>query len=123
MVRLVLAWLSVFSVALTIFILSGRSQLPSPDLAGFDKLAHFSAFGLLAFLTVRALELSTVRLARAAVLGAILATLYGASDELHQLFTPGRQPDVLDLVADALGASTGALLWKWLRQRSGGGRP
>lgn len=117
MPRLILAWLSPLSVALVIFVLSGRSHLPAPDVVGFDKLAHFSAFALLAFLLTRALELSRVRLQRAAIFGALLGTLYGASDEIHQMFTPLRSPDPYDLIADALGAATGASLWAWLRAR------
>ena len=37
----------------------------------------------------------------------LLATLYGAFDEVHQAFTPGRSPDVRDVVADCLGAALG----------------
>jgi VanZ family protein len=49
------------------------------------------------------------------VVGAVvLAALYGVSDECHQLFVPGRQFDVRDMVADALGASASAgVLWAW----------
>jgi VanZ family protein len=37
----------------------------------------------------------------------LLATFYGAFDEVHQAFTPDRSPDVRDLVADCLGAAIG----------------
>ena len=37
-----------------------------------------------------------------------LASLYGATDEFHQSFVPGRDSDVLDWVADTLGAALGA---------------
>jgi VanZ family protein len=49
------------------------------------------------------------------VVGAVvLAALYGISDECHQLFVPGRQFDVRDMVADALRASACAgVLWAW----------
>jgi VanZ family protein len=41
---------------------------------------------------------------------ALLATLYGAGDEVHQMFTPGRNSDIADALADAVGAAAGGLL-------------
>jgi VanZ family protein len=38
----------------------------------------------------------------------LLATLYGVTDEVHQSFVPGRNPDWRDVVADGLGALLGA---------------
>ena len=40
----------------------------------------------------------------------VLATLYGVSDEIHQMFVPPRTPDWQDVCADALGAMTGAVV-------------
>ena len=37
----------------------------------------------------------------------LLALAYGISDEIHQSFTPGRSPDVMDVVADTIGAGVG----------------
>lgn len=39
-----------------------------------------------------------------------LASLYGVSDEVHQLFVPGRMCDPADWVTDTLGAALGACL-------------
>ena len=63
---------------------------------------------------------------RARALGSVLAavvisTLYGVSDEYHQMFVPGRTFDALDILADALGAVTGATAaraWGIIRRRS-----
>jgi VanZ family protein len=33
-----------------------------------------------------------------------LCVLYGITDEFHQIFVPGRMPDVKDLVNDAIGS-------------------
>lgn len=42
--------------------------------------------------------------------GVLAAVLYGATDELHQAFVPGRDAAVLDLVFDLVGALLGALV-------------
>ena len=50
--------------------------------------------------------------ARVAVAAAVVSTVYGVTDELHQSLVPTRQSDALDVLADAIGASVaaGALL-------------
>jgi VanZ family protein len=49
------------------------------------------------------------------LVGAIGAsTLYGVSDEIHQMFVPPRRADPYDLLADALGACAAAIaVWAW----------
>lgn len=70
-----------------------------------DKLAHAFAYAVLAaFLT-----LGSGR----PLLAVALAVAYGASDEIHQAFVPGRTPEVLDLVADAVGAVVGSAAAVW----------
>jgi VanZ family protein len=44
----------------------------------------------------------------------LIASLYGASDELHQYFVPGRSAEVADWVADTLGALVAVLFAAWL---------
>lgn len=41
---------------------------------------------------------------RAALLAAVLATAYGVTDEIHQMFVEGRTASVTDALANALGA-------------------
>ena len=41
---------------------------------------------------------------RAALLAAALATAYGVTDEIHQMFVVGRTPSLTDALANALGA-------------------
>ena len=50
---------------------------------------------------------------RRCVAAIILATLYGVTDEFHQLFVPGRSADPYDVLADFVGASIGSTLG-WL---------
>lgn len=61
-----------------------------------------------------------------ALLAVALATAYGVTDEIHQSFVPGRQAEVADVVADALGAVAGvaaaalaAVWWRDQPSRSG----
>ena len=86
-----------------------------------DKLLHAGGYAVLgAFLR---LALARVRPARRAlVLAVLLASAYGATDELHQLFVPGRSADVRDWAADVVGATAGAALAAaFLRRRVGAG--
>src|SRR5436190_1885900 len=44
----------------------------------------------------------------------VLSGLYGVSDEIHQIFVPPRQVEVLDVVADTIGGALGAIaLYAW----------
>ena len=63
----------------------------------WDKLYHAGNFGVLAGL----LYLASGR----AWLALALASLYGAGDELHQAFVPGRSADAADWLADTVGAA------------------
>ncbi len=105
-------WLPAGLWALTIFVLSSQPRLPSPPGSLSDKDAHAVAFGLLAAACLFGLtqgRLLAVTGGRA-VLAAVLAVLYGLTDEWHQSFVPGRTADVFDVAADAVGACAAVLL-------------
>ena len=110
--RRLLPWTPAALWAVLIFVMSsvpGQSLPPLPAW-NFDKLVHALVYAILAGLCLLALGRG-VHLpgGRMVALAALIATLYGVSDELHQLLTPGRSADVLDVVADAVGALIGAL--------------
>lgn len=113
--RLLRAWLPALAWAGAIFFLSSRSRLPEgPELIPhFDKVAHFGAYALLGLLLARAVRATELPLAAAVALG----WLYGASDEWHQSFVPGRSVDAWDWAADALGVLAGVYLFKHWRAR------
>ncbi|MDP2136344.1 MAG: VanZ family protein, partial [Candidatus Didemnitutus sp.] len=83
-----------------IFAASGRGEIAGPPILGFDKVAHFFVFGLLATLVVR-----NGFAARRAWMAVALVSAFGASDEWHQSMTPGRAMQLADWVADTLGAA------------------
>jgi len=96
------------------------SSVPGDELPswGFwDKAEHLLAYSVLGVLFL--IPAAEARLAlvtpRTGALAVVLATLYGAFDEIHQAFTPGRSPDIHDLFADFLGATAGVLVVLLLR--------
>lgn len=103
-----------------IFTLSSFSlrRTPLPKLS--DKPIHFVEYAVLAALVTFALrrtrESWTAR--RVAAVAALFAAVYGATDEIHQLYVPHRSASVYDWVADALGALAMAALlaYAWRRE-------
>jgi VanZ family protein len=113
--------------AAAIFLFSSMSAPPSAPGELSDKHQHGLAYAGLSLLLVRALAGGTWRgvSAKVCLVAAALAALYGAGDELHQGFVPGRHPDALDLAADAAGATAGAALafgWRRIVSRRAGAR-
>ncbi len=108
-------WAPVVLYMGIIFFASHQSDVSIP--AGLtDKQSHSLAYTLLGVLFVRALAggLGERVSLRTALLGIVLTTVYGASDEFHQMFVAGRSPEVYDVYADALGGAIGAcacVLW------------
>ena len=104
-------------IALAIFILSAQSTLPLPPTPFLspDKVAHFIAFGTLAFALSLWFPLSRwkERPLQTALLVILLTSLYGASDEFHEYFVPGRDTSFGDWLADTLGALGAVLLFLW----------
>lgn len=100
---------------LAIFFVSALSNAPLPEQVS-DKTGHFVAYAGLAFLCVRAVAggLPCRVVLRVALLAFAIAAGYGAFDEVHQWFVPGRSADVLDWFADATGACIGiGVCWLW----------
>ncbi len=51
------------------------------------------------------------------VVAILLAVLYSATDEFHQLFTPGRNSSIIDVGIDSIGSFVGLSLWCLIRTR------
>lgn len=74
-----------------------------------DKLLHVAAYAVLAGLVMAAIARGRPGpLVRAAAVAILFTAAYGATDEWHQWYVPGRDADPLDWVADVTGAIAGA---------------
>lgn len=107
-------WAWAVAVAATVFVASGRSQVASPGIVDFDKVAHGLVFGLIATLVAR-----SFRSRRLAWVAIVITSAYGGADEFRQSFTAGRSVEFADWVADTAGALLAVtlyLLWPWYRR-------
>ena len=108
--------------ALVIFTASSipGTKFPKFILKIDDKVIHISIFIVLGLLVFRALE-PRIRKDSFDWLRAVLSTsvvaAYGALDEIHQMFVPGRSADFRDAAADAIGAMLSALILYLLFRR------
>jgi VanZ family protein len=86
------------------------------------KTAHAVEYAILGFLIWRVVHSSPAMDSHPPAghlrLALLLAALYAATDEMHQLFVPGREAAVRDVLLDTCGAGFGlALTWLTTRGR------
>lgn len=108
-----------------IFLLSDQPVFRSFLFRHSDKLLHALAFGGLAYL----LAWGVVRacpgwsLFRVLLVAVLVTVAYGGLDEFHQSFVPRREPDLLDLLADGVGALGAVLVFRWIWSKGPGVAP
>jgi VanZ family protein len=113
--RQILPWVLSGFYALLIF---AGSSVPLPAFPGTislpDKLAHVLEYLPLGLLLMWAFWSSGSPTRKRALLTTVFVVmLYALSDEFHQSFVPGRQPEVIDGVMDVLGGLIGGSFFRW----------
>ncbi len=107
-----LAWMAL------IFWLSSQPTLPSAPEHLVDvilkKAAHFLLYAVLCTLWTWALADGEERVGKVVWAAVIITILYAVTDEVHQMFVPGRGPRVVDVLIDSAGAVTAAR-WRSVR--------
>ena len=123
---LVAAWLPVAICSLAIIVASSipATRMPAGTWWRHDKLIHGAVYAALAGSVVRGLVHGavTARIRPAVALAVTAAVLFGVTDEIHQIATPGRDSSWGDLLADGVGALFGAGpvgVWYYLARRTG----
>jgi len=113
---------SIFwTLLILVLCLMPGKDLPSVDIINFDKLAHFGIYLILALLMYYGWRkqdsfLSLHKNTMVKIL--ILTSCYGFAVEIMQeLFTTDRHFELLDALANSIGAVTGSLLGIALKQK------
>jgi len=98
-------WLPVVIWAGVIFILSSIPNLKTNLEQDFllRKIAHMVEFGILTFLSYRALKQEKININRALIFSFVFALFYAFTDEFHQLFVRGRHGSLKDVGIDSIG--------------------
>lgn len=109
----IIRWIPVIIWSSVIFYLSSLAIIQDEAFSLLDfvfkKTAHVTEYAILFFLVQRALPNSVNKLNFAF----LICLAYAFSDEIHQLFTPGRGGSLRDvLVFDTLGITISYLITK-----------
>ena len=81
------------------------------ELADFAvrKCAHFLEYMILALLVLNVLKLY-FDVKQAAIITIVFVFLYACTDEIHQLFVPGRERAIREVIIDTCGGVTSLLI-------------
>lgn len=119
LLRLLLLWVPVIAQMALIFYFSAQPK-GSPALESFPAppgVGHLVGYAILGFLLYRAFNGGiTGWSADAARKSFLVGLVYAISDEVHQLYVPGREASVVDVGIDASGLLL-VLLLIWLLEK------
>jgi len=73
------------------------------------KYAHFFIYSVLGFFTMGTMYTYKMNLKSKLLTALAVVFLYAVSDEIHQIFVPGRSCEVRDVLIDTAGATLGIL--------------
>jgi len=97
-----ISWFVVIIITIGIFYMSSLTFSPGPPGTNIKAiLYHILTFFFLAFFLLPAIVKGDNK--KIMILAIILAFLYGISDEIHQLFVPGRCFAFSDMMLDLFG--------------------
>jgi len=108
-----LVYLPLILYWLLILTLTSLPGMDVPNVPINDKIEHLLAYGGLGFLLNLSLRIQnkfTLVKKYPAWFSVLIVSTYGALDELHQLFIPGRSCDILDWTADTVGVIIGVTI-------------
>jgi len=93
----------------------GTESIPNNSFLGLlnhvvRKFAHGTVYAVLYLLVVNAFKRSGVKGKKRYIFSFIYCAAYACTDELHQLFVPGRGCRLTDVFIDCMGAAIGLII-------------
>jgi len=80
------------------------------------KFAHFTAYFILGVFILHALVVNREITVKILLASFLFTVVYAISDEVHQLFIPGRSGEVRDVLIDSSGSLLGICLYAMMRR-------
>jgi VanZ family protein len=116
MKKLIITILPLLYMALIWFLSSNPADAFVNTPFSFDALLkeslHLIEFAILYWLIAFAFMAHNKWSERASLIAAVIAILYGLTDEIHQSFVPSRSATVIDFVKDVIGVTVSYLIAK-----------
>lgn len=84
-----------------------QAHMLGPDIDVLSSIAHFCEYAVFAAAWANALRIR-LTLRNACIFAVVFSSLYGITDELHQLFVPDRMCDPVDWLVDTAGSMLGS---------------
>ena len=93
-------------------IIANLFKIENIELLSFiiRKLAHYTEYLILGFLVINMFTKNNIN--NLYLISIILCIIYATSDEIHQIFIPGRSCQLRDILIDSIGSITGIYLYK-----------
>lgn len=80
------------------------------------KLAHYTEYLILGILVINMFTKNNIN--NLYLISIILCIIYATSDEIHQIFVPGRACQIKDILIDSIGSITGIYLYKLINKKT-----
>lgn len=105
-------------IAIEIFYFSSITGLKGPSRGGLDLsiIYHFVAFFLFNFFLLISIVGQKEIKVKQIMMVLLISIIYSVLDEVHQLFVPGRIPDLFDIFTDSAGIFSSMILYLYSKK-------
>ena len=120
--KIILVYIPLIVYWIALLVGTSLPSVSVPSVAFGDKITHLMAFLILSILlslTLLYQNKNELLKSKHTVSAFIIVSIYGALDEIHQGFIPGRSQDIFDWLADTIGALAGVFLLLYLIRKAG----